>query len=221
MATLADLKKTLIYVLGDQIDNTDPVKLVGKQYKDNDVLVGGINAGIDAILPWVPKASVATLTTDGVVTEFDLPTDLYRIEAVWDATSKSFLSLRGLTPSVTWKDAADPLSYIEYPEGHLSFSYAPAAAGVNVYYGARWTKVVLDTDTITPPVITHYPLVLFAASHATLSKSSLASVTRQYISKTADAGTPMDNPLLQISTYFRKLFDAEMSRHPARQRGQR
>jgi hypothetical protein len=107
--------------------------------------------------------------------------------------------------------------WMEYPEGYLSLANAPTSDLV-VHYAAVWEAPVDDDDTIEAPSWTHRALVFYAASYALLDKASSASNIRQW-NVNIDSGTPVMNPMRDMSSYFMERFTIEMDRMPARIRG--
>lgn len=218
MATLADLKRRVLNLISDiEVAGSNPV--AGAQFSAT-LLLEAVNAGLDAILPWVSKSGVATLTGDGVLTEFSLPTDLYRIEAVWDGLYKNFVPIVKMSPDMQWSDILMDLCCMDYPEGKITFSYALSTSGGKLYYAATWTKPEVDDDDILSPEVTHTAICLFAASYCMLNTATQAAILNAFKQK-VDSGTPEDNPAKTMSDYFLRRFEVEMNRHPAKDRGQR
>jgi hypothetical protein len=217
MTTLAELKRQIIHLLGD-VEDAGANPTAGKQYSAS-LLLEGVCAGLDAILPWVPKAHDTLLSGDGVTQAFALPAGLYRVEAVYDLQASLLVSGGLLTAGNTWGPLAEQ-SWMEYPEGYLTFMKPLLSSGARLYYSSLWAKPALDADAIEPPAITHIGIVLFAASYCLLSKASASANIRQYNTK-VDSGVPVHNPEAEMSTYFLRRFEAEMNRHPARAKGQR
>jgi hypothetical protein len=124
-----------------------------------------------------------------------------------------------MTAGVSWGTLAEQ-SWVEYPEGHITFMQPLSTSGAKLYYSGMWAKPALDADSIEAPAITHVGIVLFAASYCLLSKASASANIRQYNTK-VDSGIPIHNPEAEMSTYFLRRFEAEMNRHPSRAKGQR
>lgn len=208
MTTLSELRERVYRVLSDP----------GHGLYTPDMMNDGIVAAMEAILPWVSKRSVATLEADGVANSFELPEDIYRVTAVFDADSGSYLPENSLSsgsrPGMNLDSNQD---YLQYPEGYLSLANAPTG-DLTVYYGARWAVPVEDEDVIEAPIWVHRALVFYAASYALLDKASSASNIRQW-NVQVDSGTPIMNPMRDMSTYYLERFSAEMARMPASVRG--
>jgi hypothetical protein len=217
MTTLADLKRQIIHLLGD-VEDAGANPVAGKQYSAS-LLLEGVCAGVDAILPWIPKALEALLTGDGTTQAYALPAGLYRIEAVYDQQANILMPEGMLAAGNAWGSLTEQ-RWLEYPGGFITFMKPLASPGARLYYTGMWTKPALDADAIEPPAITHIGIVLFAASYCLLSKASASANIRQYNTK-VDSGVPIHNPEAEMSTYFLRRFEAEMNRHPARAKGQR
>src|SRR5512140_665388 len=144
MATYADLRLRILRILGDP---------EGTGY-DNALLLDAIRAALDAILPWRPKTSVATLVANGTDTIFTLPADLYEVEAVVDDENTVIPGAR-LTPG---KQVSPENNWLETPYGSISFEEAPTA-NYTLHYLAYWTKPSTDGDlgnTLEPPAYTEH-----------------------------------------------------------------
>lgn len=217
MATLLDLKKRLLNVI-DDLEEAGSSPLAGKQYKAA-LLTESIQAGLEAILPWVSKSVVMDLIGNQTAIRYALPADLYRIEAIWEGASRQFMTPTHLAPGCHWADPLAMQSYIDAPQGFVTFSAPLNSSGAKLHYSARWNIPVLDADIIEAPVISHVGIVLFAASYCLLPKSTSAANLGQYKTR-VDAGTPIQNPMVEMSSYFMKRFENEMNRHPSRVRGQ-
>lgn len=210
MATLLDIRERVQRILADPS---------GAQYTQ-DLLNDGIVAALEAILPWVSKTAVEQFEGDDETVEFELPADVYRINAVFDTEKgvyipQNILSV-GRNPGFDIESNND---WLEYPEGSLSLANAPTSDGqIILYYSATWTAPTDDDDAIEAPVYTHRAITFYAASYALLEKASSSSNIRQW-NVQVDSGTPIMNPMRDASEHLYKRFLAEMERIPARLRG--
>lgn len=213
MTTRLQLRDKVRYVLGGDIAQVN--------FTD-DVLNASIDAALDALLPWVSKASVAEFVGDGVLDSFQLPADLYRVTAVFDSESGIYLPQNSLMAlSSPGSNIETNQDWIEYPEGYLTFSrFIEVEETITLYYGAMWEKPNDDTDVIEAPEYCLNALIYFAASHALLEKATQASNVRQW-NIDVDSGTPTMNPMRDMSTYFMDRFRIEADRLPSRTRGTR
>jgi len=178
----------------------------------------GIVAALEAILPWVFKRSEVVLEADGVAKDFELPVDLYRITAVFDADSGLYLKQNTLSAGDSpGSDISSNQDWMEYPEGYLSLANAPLT-DVTVFYGATWAIPEDDDDAIEAPTWCTRAIVFYAASYALLEKASSSANIRQW-NVQVDSGTPIMNPMRDMSTYYLDRFRIEMERMPARIRG--
>lgn len=215
MATLGELKLRLIRLLGDTTADIlpDPIE---SNTLEADLLLDGIKAGITAILPHYPKLSTFIYAQDGDITAYQLPEDLYHIEAVMNLSDGLYITELNL-----FNDVIQELQFQDGPYGYITFTSAIPTDGLKLFYSAKWTYPENDSDLIEPPDITHLGILLYAASYCKLPKASEAANTRQYLSKPIDSGTPVMNPEADMSLYFLRRFEDEMSRHPSFKRGQR
>lgn len=209
MTTFAEAKQKLIRILGDEIDATSTSTVAGIDH-GADILSDAIRAALDAILPWSYKTATATLAGSGQT--YTLPTGFYRVISVWDGESETFLEPAILAPGEPGTSIAGNGWYL-VPTNSISFYNALSTDGGSLYYAARWGFPTSETGNIESPEYALSGLLMYAASYCLLAKGSLASSIRQYATK-IDAGRPTDNPVADMSTFFMKRFELEMSRLP-------
>jgi hypothetical protein len=202
MATLEEAR--------DKIRRLLPSDPTGVIYTD-DLLLDAIHAGLNEALAWVPKNASESLTGDGEETEFELPDDLYRITSVYDTYEGAYVPQSLMSGEITKND------WVEYPEGYISFSQAPQST-VIVYYGASWPLPVKDKDPIEVPDWLIRTISFYAASYALLKGAVDGANLNQFDVRTVDSGTPLMNPLLDMSTHYYERFVQAMKTIPARMR---
>lgn len=207
MATLGDLKNRIIFVLGDDPNESTDLS--------DDLLLNAVHSALDAILPqcWKP----ATYTLSGALAQYALPSDTYEIQAVYDSNLKMFVDSMILAPGEPGANVSGN-AWTEYPSGYLSLLTALSASGGILYYAATWTKPTADTDVLATPAYALTALTMYGASYAILNKLSAASKLGNYKTR-LDSGDPTDQPLQQLSTYLLKRFEIEMNRMPKQMRG--
>jgi len=208
--TLGELKNQIIRNVGDDPDAT------GTDIPD-EMILDSVNAALNAILPscWKPATSALT----GAASSYALPSDIFEVQAVWDADAKTFLDSAILAPGEPTANATGN-GWFLYPYGYISFYTALSASGGTLYYSATWDKPTVDSDVIEAPAYATTGLALYGASYAILMRIGAQSRLGNYKTR-IDSGTPEDNPLLDYSTYLLKRFDIEMSRLPRIVRGVR
>lgn len=210
MATLQEIREKVLRILADPD---------GEQF-ETDLVNDGIVAALDAVLPWQFKRSVTTVEGDGNLVSFNLPTDLYRILTVHDGDSgiyipKNILSA-GRSPG---DDLVSNQDWLEYPAGSITFANAPSVdVTMTIYYGAVWSKPTGDNDTLETPEFMNHALAFYAASYTLLNSATASANVRQF-NINVDSGTPIMNPMRDMSTYFYERFKIEMSMMPAMERG--
>jgi hypothetical protein len=208
MASLSDVRNRVYRLLSD----------ASAQQFSAELIDDGINAALVAILPWIFKKSTETLTGDGTETEFELPEDLYRVIAVLDEDTGLFIPQNSLSAGQSpGSDILSNQDWLEYPEGSISFANPPGS-DVILYYGATWASPVDDDDELECPPWLSFAITYYAASYTLLDKASSASNIRQW-NVSVDSGTPVMNPMKDMSTYFLERFRIEMDRVPSRMRG--
>lgn len=234
MNTVGDLKKRILLLLSDDVASSTGEQIYGGQY-GVDALLAGIHAALDAVLPWAWKRSVLDLNTssDGGYT-FTLPPDFYQVEGIVETITTS-----NSTPNLSYcgstkiygryapmqifqaKEMPDYSSnyWTLFPLGKIAFAtQILASANAKMFYAATWTKPALDITTLETPEYVLTALSLYAASNCLLGKASAAANIRQYGTK-VDSGSPEDNPMLTMSTYFEKVFERTVQKFPSIPRG--
>jgi hypothetical protein len=217
MATLAEVIAKIRRILGDPGG-------ANALYEDA-LLTDGVLEALIAILPWVSKESTSNLTGTGSTYEFALPSDCAEVEAIWSESDKQFLPKAGLFPGAPWLNGEgssfDQNAWLEYPSGKVSFSIAPLASTVmRVFYSAYWTAPTNNASILEPPAYALPGIAYYTAAYALAPKAVGAANVRQYNTK-VDSGIPTHNPMVDMSKYLMQRFEIEMSRCPARQRGQK
>lgn len=211
MATLEELRTQVYRLLGTP-DGTG---------YDPELINDALCMAFDAILPWMPKTATITLTGDGSVTSFTLPSHLYEIEAIvsnqGEVLPRSLLSV-GQHIGTRSQNIND---WLEYPTGKVSFSKVPVKdETLTVYYLAHWNKPTTETEKdaiMEPPERATIGIALYAAAYAIFPSAVGASEIRQFNTR-IDSGTPEQNPMQKTALYILDLFQREMSRHPKHQK---
>lgn len=189
-------------------------------YSDDLVYEATCNA-IDAILPWIPRAAIATIIADGILDHFALPDDCYSVEAVQDVSSGTFVERDIIAPGKIRNRTGvgnKPLfSWLEYPQGELLLSEVlDADSKIRVYYTAYFSRPSSKTDldfVLNVPRFAIPGMVYFTCAHCLIAGSAASAEVRQWSTKT-DSGKPVDNVLENTAKFYRQLFLEEMSRVP-------
>ena len=203
-------------------------RLVGDPAEEGyspEIVIDGIVAAHDAILPWVPKTGQDSFTGDGSATAFAVPSDVYALEAIIVDSTGETIPPAIFSPGNYWgSTTVNSNDWIEYPSGYVTFSKAIASnATYSVFYAARWGVPDLtsqDTFVLEPPDYVMVGMAYYAAAYAILPSAVSVSEIRQFGTR-VDSGNPEHNPMQRASEYLLKLFAAEMNRHPKHQRPQR
>lgn len=212
MTTVLDLKGKILRLLSEESNGLSPL---GGTQTTSDMLLDGINAALDAITARAWKASTYTIAE--VCSSHTMPTDMIDIEAVYEATRGILLPRVSMRAGDFFNDP-NGNAWISYPAGSISFMNDLDASGVTVYYSASWPVVTSDTDTLTCPSYCITPLSLYAASHCLVNMAVAAGVIGQYKTK-VDSGQPVDNPLLDLSTFLLRRFEYTLQQIPPMQKG--
>jgi hypothetical protein len=183
----------------------------------DELCYDGIVAAHDAILPWVPKQSITTVTagSDGLL--FALPADTYIVQAVQIESSGEFVPKANFAPRSIRRSDYLAQDWIEYPSRYVSLANSLSEGSkVNIYYLAYWDKPANaenGTFVLTVPPMAHQGLVYYAASHVLLPSAVNSASIRQF-NQRIDSGTPEDNPLKTESKYLLERFMNEMKMMP-------
>jgi hypothetical protein len=209
--------------------NFSDLKLkVNRLLEDDDIpaetLHDGVTAALEAILPWYASRSVHTITGDGDTEVFDLPPDMYEIDAVMLSASGDFIPQTVLQQGNTrgqWSSWGD---WTEYPHGSVWLSKAPTTGEeLTVFYRANWPApedLADDDHEFTLPQHLNYPVAIYATAHCLTSKAVETANIRQFGTK-VDSGNPGHNPIADRVVFLHQLFHTEMDRHPRQIAGAR
>jgi hypothetical protein len=172
----------------------------------------------DAILPWIPKAALTTITTDGLLDRYPLPADCYAIEAVQDVVSGYFADKDLLQPGRLRNSQNEKtFSWLEYPRGNLYLSkILDVNRQIRVYYTAYFNKpeTLDDLDfELETPRYSFAGILYWTCAHCVIPFSTSAAQVRNWNQK-IDSGKPTDNPLEANARFYRQLFLDEMTRVP-------
>lgn len=207
--TVLELKYMILQHLGETV-------LEGSGYPGGDPLAGatttsehlmfGICAALDALCVRVWKKSSVDIE-DGD-TEITAPDDLISVEGVYDNTINSFIPKAQFISGVALS-AGNNSVWLDYPYGSIVFTTAMETGG-KLYYGAYWEHPIEDSDVIECPNICSTYLSLYAASYCLQGIATQQANLRQYNTK-VDSGNPIQLPAKDMSTFFLKRAEIELS----------
>ncbi len=182
-------------------------------------ILDAVLAAHDAILPWFPNKSTGSLTADGAILVFDLPTDFYEMEAVVDSqTGEIYPRVSFTAGNFIGEGSTGNNDWLLFPSGSVTFSKAPQY-DITLFYLASWAKLDEpgDDDELEPPDFAMNGLALYGAAMVMLSGAVAITEIKQFATK-VDSGHPEHNPMMRAVDYLLKLFASEMSRHPKHMR---
>lgn len=192
-------------------------------YPDN-LIMDGVNASLKAIMPWLPKRSVAQslpVTSGSSVT---LPDDVYLVDAVYYPEGNRWLKHWAINPSASNKGTpVSDAQWIEYPSGYLSLSSDLTDGVIDVYYYTDWTEVTSSgslTDSLETPSYADLAIVYYACAYVLGAVSVSAAQLRQFNTRT-DSGSPEDNPIRDTSNLLMQRFLNEVKLFPSLERAQK
>ena len=227
MTTFSDLKLMIIHLMGDTValdDNGDQAVPLAGGTLTADLLKDACYAAFRSIVPRQWKSALFEITEVGDL--FELPTDLIEIDAVLDNTLSLFIPKMVFTIGVDYSSLASTgNSWIDTPQGSITFSNELGASGAKVYYSAAWSLIstdpsgAIDDDSVLEaPDVCLTALTLYAASYCFLKNAALQSQLGQFKTR-VDSGTPEDLPAVRMSEVLLKRFENEMTRVPMKQKG--
>jgi hypothetical protein len=183
-----------------------------------EIVYDGLLAANIAILPWVAKTA-ETIFTSGSNGDsyFLLPDDLYDVESVFLVEEGLFIPRATMAAYTSRGSLSAQNDWIISPRGYLSLSTAIDAGNtVKIHYIKYWGFAVdaSNSDFVleTPPVA-HQGMVYYAAAHAVMPSATDMSTLGGFKTR-IDSGNPLQNPMLQLSDAFRRLFYEEMKLLP-------
>lgn len=208
MATYSNLESRVARLLNDE----EMARVSAEMVYD------GILSGHDAILPWVPKTALVTLTSGSNGFLFALPADCYSVQSVLIVETNVFVPKATLSPRSSWTQGIQTdNNWIDYPMGYLTFSEEiEEGETIQVFYHAFWTKPSSPPAAafvIEVPTYAHQGMVYYAASQVMMQQATGSGGIRQFNTR-VDSGTPEDNPLLVLSQRFLERFYQEMKMMP-------
>lgn len=217
MTTLADVKESVLRLLQDPVKTEDDdgiaLTVVRGNQTSSELLVDAVQAALSRISARVWKQSIYETSETEDASVFDLPSDLIKVEAVFDNNLGTFIPKLALQATgqiaITSGNA-----WLQYPEGKITFINAiPAADGAKIYYSAHWALPTDDADVLDSPAIADTAVALYATSYCLMGEASGTARLRQF-SQRVDAGTPLDIPAESMSTFFIKRFELELNSLP-------
>lgn len=212
----SDLKKSIIELLSDTVVLADVYEELHGTQTSAKILEDGVKAALAAAAHKIWKP--ATLEIAEGVSTVTLPDDFIDVEGIRDNTTGKLLSSLPLKVNSDYESG-----WINFPYGYLAFSAALADGGL-MYYSAMWSVPVedgygnkdsyeMDMPLFLVPAVTYY-----AAAYAFFQRATQSAVIRQYNTK-IDSGTPIDNPLLEMSKTFMMMYETELKRLPTMTKG--
>lgn len=184
----------------------------------DELVYDGLVAAQEAILPWVPKQAVYTMTSGSDGYLLQLPSNLYQIQAIRQVETGKFIQKATMAPlTVRTNDNQNFIDWIDYPSGYISLNYqVEEGTEFEVYYFAHWNLPNDASDiefVMEVPQYAHQGLVYYAGAHV-LIPSAVNSATIRQFNLRVDSGDPEHNPLKVEADYLRSLFFTEMKFMP-------
>lgn len=191
---------------------------------DTALVLDGFAAAQRAILSWVPKVAVATLTSGSAAqVQYALPANCYEVQAVQVATSGLLLPRSLLTARTTRYESYDSLNdWLDYPSGYLTLLKGlDIGAQLVLYYTAYWAEPEDSSDTdfiLEIPHVVETAVVFYTAYYCLTAKANNTANLRQWGQRAIDNGNPEDNPYLRMANITYQNFLNAMKLVPGFQR---
>jgi hypothetical protein len=217
MTTFAEMKARVVRLGGSEVEITEDTGITYGSDYTAELLAEAISAAMDAILPWVWCPSIEAIT--GAALSHALPANLYSVEAIWDETLNTYITPAILAPGQPTATESGN-SWIQYPNGYVTFYDEIGDDGGKLYYASVWTKPSTESGELSTPIYANNGIAFYAAGYALTRRSVEAASIRQFATR-VDSGTPEHNPLKDMAQYMFKMFDIEMSRMPNMVKGVR
>ena len=181
--------------LGRILDDESPTNPAHSQ----DMRLDAVNMALRAMLAYRPKHSVATFSN---VSQFSLPADCYRIEALVE----------------TWEEGGGAqLAPVQVGEGggywvwNGQVTLPETADSVTLYYQAYYPVVTAQTADIPVPEWAREAVLCRAAAYClTPNQASRARLGAYHDRQDAN---PLDNSLIQTADWLIRQFERIMAEH--------
>ena len=187
-----------------------------------DVVYDAVVAAHDAILPWVPNFNEVELTTGSDPDLFELPDDVYELQAVQLVDdNKKFIPQATLAAGTARGNTLAENDWTESPRGYLSLANDLTEGDtIKVYYLARWPVPTSSSDTSFELVVPRHAWqgIIYYALSVILSPKIMDTATLGTFKSKVDSGNPEHNPLKDNANWFRSLFLQEMKMMPPYQK---
>lgn len=193
---------------------------------NEQVITDGLNAGLDAVLPWASDRKVF-VPTAGSVSELTLPSDIYRILSVYDGASGYFIPESAMLPSQRPGNNQQSQNAWVYLSSKLMFFSSLEASKLQVIYEAQWPHFgdlenanYPEDEVVAIPRWAERAVEYYACYYCYLSKAGATGSVRQYNIQ-VDSGNPSHNPLADMAKAYHDAFYSETKLFPVPQKGQR
>lgn len=172
------------------------------------LLRSAVIAALDAILPWVPKLAVDTLTAGA--TAYTLPDDFVSVEAVVNESGVVLPKARLMVGDAIIDVSEN--AWLLYPSGSITFSNE-LDEDYKLYYLAHWTyptEGAEEDEALDAPVTVQNGLVYYATAYLILPDAISIAEIRQYGTR-VDSGNPEHNPRQRAVDFLLNHFRSEMN----------
>lgn len=212
-----ELKLKVLSLLSDELLNEESASgspIAGTQ-TSAELLLDAVDAALIACSTRVWKPSV--VDTPAGVSAYELPVNFIDMEGVRDKSNSKLIPRIPLKVGQIYE-----IGWSLYPFKTITFT-KPMISGATLYYSSKWNSPSNEDGDIDSfehefPYMLIPAVTLYSAHYCMLSRASQSAVIRQYNTK-VDSGTPIDNPILDMSKSFHTQFETELKRLPQTEKG--
>lgn len=178
--TLGEMKKKVIRLLGDEIQETEDYGIIYASGYDADLLLDSIHAAITAIANRVWKANIAEIDETDTL---DVPDDFIEVDAIYDNKTGVFLPKLMLAANKTRLMGVETNAWTVTPYGTINFLISLSSDGGLLYYSSRWTLPTSDDEDLEPPQQASTAIALYATSYCLLNQATQQTTLAAFKSK--------------------------------------
>lgn len=190
----------------------------------NDNLRDYVWWALDTFCAHTAMATSTSYVCDGTQFVFSLPANVYesveQAGVVFTQSGSAQAPANYLVPVYTTPgfNLQNEKGFYTWPREQLT-CVVPPASGYNLHvrYFAYYNHPYADADGIEVPSWALNPISYLVAAHALSNlESEEASLSRFDTKK--DSGTPEDNAMRSIQSWWLRLYETEINRHPRQNR---
>lgn len=173
-------------------------------------------------------ASDFDITGDGSTWQYDLPSNIVQTPdagvyaVLWDSEENAWLKELDYWPNTAWESStrsssSNPLGYVLWPQGKISFSRIPAdGQEVTVHYVRHYYEVTSSSTVINVPTWALEAIKLYTCA-AALEPMGVKTGKIARFKTRRESGDPEDNPVLLLVRHYMDRYHEILRSHSAPQ----